>query len=504
MKRLVYLLSLCLIMATFILVTFTSCNKAQKGFNSLLIELADNDATIDANDWMKLKGYLVDHKTKLSSFFSNREIDIEKVKSYIIDFFSNRRPPKTICFFGINGGSKYLTVKFYLERSGSTYGYDTPQCSGDFKAAIVSLLNNLPGNNGGNTDFIVNDNIYIYPKSYREFIIDKNIFETTKGLGNPSYTDFNRIFSSLLSDTKNNEIAILVTDMIYSVKEMQGVSPQKIFNEEEGMANAVFSKHVKDKTVLVIQMKGDYVGEYYPYNSGKKGIPYKGKRPYYFVIVGNNSDIQRLSSDSQYSSFIDFSKMGGFSHVLSFNSTGTNTPYYTISLEDPNTLGKFKCDRNGSKTINSLKDIDPDRESGAFQFTVAVDLKGILADKEYLLDKNNYEISSEDKVTIQQIRKITSADITPNNRDNLSLATHFIVLRINNFTHKQVLHLRLKNILPPWVAQTSSDDDLNVHVPDFPNTTFGFKYMMNGIYKAYSNYSGGNVYYFDLQIDLNK
>ena len=132
-----------------------------------------------------------------------------------------------------------LRVNFYLERSGSMTPYDSPRGDGSFKAAFVSMLNSVPGD--ANRLYIVNDSIYRYPKGIRQFISDDNIFASSKGIGDPSYTDFQRIFQAILENTEKNEISVLFTDMIYSVKTMEGTNPRKIFSDATGMISSVFN-----------------------------------------------------------------------------------------------------------------------------------------------------------------------------------------------------------------------------------------------------------------------
>lgn len=488
-------------------ISLSSCsNRSKKEFNKMLIECADQDQKIDASDWTKLKQFIINNKNNLSEFYNGDDINVEKVKDYIKKFFEGRRPPKEVSIYGISGVDAYLTIKFYLERSGSTYGYDTPQTRGDFKGSIVQLLNSLPGNKSKNADFIVNDGIYKYPKSYEEFISDPNIFETTKGIGDPHYTDFCKILTTLLKETKDNEISILVSDFIYSTKETQVVSAQKVFSEETAMCNTVFVPHVKDKSVVVLQIMGSYYGEYYPYD-GSKGFAYGGQRPYYFIIIGNRSDIQRLTTDNQYAKFANFYSLHGFQHSLLFAQSNFYEPYYTISLGNPQSIGSFRVDRSNRSekgVVHSIDDISPDRNSGKVQFIVAVNLKDVLADEEYKTDKNNFKVESDDPFVISQIRKINPSDILPSNKESLAKATHFIILTTNKFTHTQTLHIKLINSLPSWVEKSSSEDDRNVKSSNFSSTTFGLKYIINGIYNAYRSQNDEMPYYFDLKIDLAK
>ena len=278
-----------------------SCgNKHKKELNKLLLELADTDKTIDNGDWTTIENYLDSQKTNFRDFYDGDKIDVNAVKEYISYFFEHRRPSKKIIFIGV-GNNAYLKVNFFLERSGSMTPYDSHDGDGSFKAAIVQMLNNLPGNNNDNKIYVVNNSINAYPQGFSKFIADNNIFEATKDIGDPSYTDFSKIFDAILNKTGKDELSILVTDMIYSTKSMNGINPQKVFAEAQGMTNAVFKDAVKKKSMLIIKMRGSYNGPYYSYNSPSSGKIYQGHRPYYIVIVGSNDNIARLTTDSGYS-----------------------------------------------------------------------------------------------------------------------------------------------------------------------------------------------------------
>ena len=163
---------------------------------------------------------------------------------------NGRRPSVDVSFVGV-GKEQNVKVNFYLERSGSMIPYDDVNGNGNFKAAIVQLLNNLPGDVNNNKIYVVNSTINEYPEGFSKFLTDTNIFEATKNIGDPSYTNFSEIFKTLLNNTKSNELSILVSDMIYSTKEMSVVNPEKIFNEIKGMTHAVFNNIVKTKSMLI-------------------------------------------------------------------------------------------------------------------------------------------------------------------------------------------------------------------------------------------------------------
>lgn len=487
-----------------IFVLVTSCkDNHTKEFNRLLLELADNDQTIDRDDWVEIEKYLDSQKANFRFLFDDDNISIQGVKEYIQDFFERRRPSKEIQFVGI-GGKEYMNVNFYLERSGSMTPYDSPNGDGSFKAAIVQMLNNLPGNNEDNKIYVVNSSINAYPDGFSKFISDTNIFEATKGIGDPSYTDFGAIFTQLLDKTGEDELSILVSDMIYSTKDMIGINPQKVFAEAQGMANAVFKKQVQNKAMLIVKMNGSFSGPYYCYNSPKGGKSYTGRRPYYIVVVGSNQNIVRLTKDKNYLPFSNFSELKGYENMYLFETDDVYKPYYSFMLSNPDIRGRFAPEHGKDTQIKDLTDMEVDRNSGDIRLALAVDLSGMLIDKDYLTDVKNYQIDSDDKLEIKEIREINKNDITPAEKKYIGSATHIFILGMNEIKNDQHVEIKLLNNLPSWIEETSSDDDTNVGIGNFSQTTFGLKYLMQGIYNSYKKNSKQNPYYFELEMNLKK
>lgn len=480
---------------------FAGCGgNSKKELNHLLLELADGDQLIDGGDWARLEAFLDEQKANFREFYKDGELDVDEVKEYVDDFFGGRRPAKEIQFAV---GKTALNVNFYLERSGSMVPYDAANGDGSFKAAIVKMLNNLPGDNADHHIYVVNSEINEYPQGFQKFINDPNIFEATKGIGDASSTDFGAIFEQLLNKTGQDELSILVTDMIYSTKNMAGVNPQKVFAEAQGMTNAVFKSQVKDKGMLIVKMNGTYSGPYYPYNS-TGGQSYTGRRPYYIVIVGSNQNIARLTRDAGYASFCKFSELKGYENMYLFETDDVYKPYYSLLLESDVIRGRFRACHGQGDQIKDIENLEVDRNSGDLRLALAVDLGGMLIDEQYLTDVKNYQVKADDKLEIKEIRPIAQSDVTPAERKHLGKATHIFVLESEGIKHGQEVEIRLMNRLPEWVDDSSSDDDTNVGGAGFASTTFGLKYLLQGIYDSYRKNSKGEPYYFELEMEFKR
>lgn len=392
-----------------------------------------------------------------------------------------------------------IKFKFFLERSGSMIPYDARTTSGDFKAAISKLLNNIPDNNDpSNMFYVVNDAVYLYNSSYKDFIQSKDIFADTNNMGDPRYTDFTCIFDSLLSHTGENELSILVSDLIYSTKDMANVSNEKILNEANALTRSVFKGHA-DKMVLIIKMNADFDGTYYTFQSPSKGIKYHGNRPYYFVIVANPTVIHRIFLDPQYKDFINFASLQGYENYYCFSKTDQQVDY-SVLLTNPRNQGRIGAVK-GQTLIHEIEKIKPDRD-GIVTITIALDLSKIIVPDSILLNKNNYDISSLSGFNIKTIEKIPDSE-----RDDklrfIPNATHYITLSTNNNISYETTSISLKNKLPQWVEKSNCDDDTNLDDRYFKETTFAFKYLMKGIYEAY--YGTTDVpSFFSIELTINK
>lgn len=445
----------------------TSCgNRAKKEFDKTLIELAGTDQEIDAGEWEQIVDYLDRNKSHFKDLVRGGKVDESAVREYISDFFENRRPPKEIKFACAR--DKQLSFKIYVEQSESMRPYDSPDGDGSFRSAIMALQNSLPG----------------------DVRVEK--------IGEKGYTDFRQIFDNILNKTVDERISILVTDMIYSARDMKGVNPQKVFNEVREMIGSVFKDEVKKKSMLVVRMMGSYNGLYYSYDNSKHN--FSGRRPYYIIIVGSNDNIVRLTNDNTLRSFARMQELSGYDNMCLFTTDDIYEPYCSFVTANKDIRGRFRPEPGQGYEIRSLENIEPDSNSGDIQLVLAVDLGHIFADQSYLTDKGNYMIESEDDIKIKEIRKVEKGDLTPSQKKYLASATHLFILSAPEITHGQDVNLKLINHLPAWVERGSTDSDLQ---PD-SHSTFALRHLLGGIYDSYKRNAEGMPTYFELELKLSK
>lgn len=443
------------------------CGKSHKrDFNHLLVELAGEDRLIDGADWDKIEKYLDREKSHFADLYKDGCIDAEATKEYIADFFANRRPATKVRFTGI--GESQMAFHFYIERSGSMLAYDSPKGDGSFRAAIMALRNALPGNS------------------------------QVDSIGEKGYTDFRQIFDNILNKTGEGDVSILVTDLIYSVRDMQGVNPQKVFAEMQEMINSVFKDEVKHKSMLVVRMNGSYNGTYYAFDNSVHR--FDGNRPYYIIIVGSNDNIAQLASSPDFRTFSNLESLRGYDGMCLFTADDIYEPYASFLLSGRDIRGRFKPEHGQGDQILRLESVKPDRDSGDIQLALAVDLSHMFIDSRYLTDKSNYRLESDGDIKIKEIRQIQKADITPAEKKYIGSATHLFILTAKNIGRNDDVKLSLLNRLPQWASTGSTDNDLR---PD-NHSTFGLRYLMQGIYDSYARNAEDNPEYFEIEIKLDR
>jgi hypothetical protein len=445
----------------------TGCgNRAKKEFDKTLIELAGKDQTIDSKDWKQIADYLDRNKANFKNFVKDGKMDAAAVREYITEFFENRRPPKEVKFVGV--GDEKLSFHIYLERSESMLPYDSPDGDGSFRAAVMALQNSLPG----------------------DAKVDR--------IGEKGYTDFRQIFDNILNKTGDDQVSILVTDMIYSVKDMRGVNPQKVFNEVREMIGSVFKDEVKKKSMLVVRMNGSYNGPYYAYDNSVHR--FSGRRPYYIIIVGSNDNMVRLTHDASLRTFAKMEELNGYDNMCLFTADDVYEPYCSFLTNNKDIRGRFRPESKQGYEIRSLEKIETDKNSGDIQLVLAVDLGRMFIDYRYLTDKANYVVEADDDIKIKEIRKIEKADEIPTQKKYLGTATHLFVLSATNISHGQDVKLKLLNRMPDWVESCSTDNDLT---PD-SRSTFALRYLLGGIYDSYKRNAEETPAYFELELKLDK
>ena len=480
MRRLVVWLVCCVFVTG--LMSCGGHGKLDKAIRSVLVS---GDTTRAAYD--SLCSLVTDNPGKYSDMMTPEgKVDHKKMSELIADIGSHLRPPMhwdTRPYGGVDD----LSLTIYFERSGSMVPYDQRGGGGQLKKVVNDLINHFPA--GSKVDInIVNDGIYPYQHTVDEFLKDRDIYQSTAGIGDAAFTDFQLIFNKILEAQRPGNVSVLVSDLIYSPKDTHGVSLDKIFNEENSLATRVFAKY-KGKSVVVQQFMGDYSGNYYPYNGSS--FNYNGKRPFYLVIIADADAMDQLAQDKRYSGVLDAPTVR---NSYRFNQ-GTSEVQCRVLPEWKDNAGRFRV-KHGDGIV--LGKCQGDRQTGKLCFSMAADLSGLMKDDALLTNADNYEVKSIDGYALS-IQPIDQSMVTANNKEYLEGMTHILTLVGDFKSPRDEVRISLRNELPDWVRQSSCDNDTSTG-GSFATTTLGLEQLLGGMFDAMK----GGSSYFDVTIRLQR
>ena len=435
--------------------------KLEKAVRSVMV---NGDTTRAAYD--SLCSIVTDNPGKYEDLLTpDGKVDHKKMAEFIENIGSHLRPPMhwdTRPYGGVDD----LSLTVYFERSGSMVPYDQRGGGGQLKKVVNDLINHFPA--GSKVDInIVNDGIYPYQHTVDEFLKDRDIYQSTAGIGDAAYTDFQLIFNKILEAQRPGNVSVLVSDLIYSPKDTHGVSLEKIFNEENSLATRAFAKY-KGKSVVVQQFMGDYSGNYYPYNV-----------------------MDQLAQDKRYDGVLNTTMAR---NSYRFNQSTSEVPCRVLP-EWKDNAGRFRV-KHGDGIV--LAKCQGDRETGKLCFSMAANLGGLMKDDALLTNAANYEVQSIDGYTLT-VQPIDPSMVTANNKDYLDGMTHILTLVGDFKSPRDNIHISLRNELPDWVRQSSSDNDTSTG-GTFATTTLGLEQLLGGMFDAMK----GGSSYFDVNVQLQR
>jgi hypothetical protein len=397
--------------------------------------------------------------------------------------------------------SYIVSPRLYLERSGSMVFYDSG--NRNFVTAMRQIINRFPQYSmDKKLVYVVADRVAHWDIPFSEFLQTSNIFRETQGMVNASWTDFPAIFRDILNNTRENQVSILFSDMIYDVQTLSpAISPEGFANQAKEMTHAIFNSHGDDFGVIILKMNGDYDGIYYPPNSDQ--FQYKGNRPYYISLIGKTTALQKLMTRETYTAVREFETLPGYeaSHAM---YRMPQAPWYSILVPHGKNSRYVQPARASLQEgrIAQLENARIHDREGNFSFVVAADLSALWFDESFKTDSRNYRISSRDDFYIDEIIPLKESEISSAAMRYAGNATHLIVLRTDQLNNpRQEINIEIINEFPEWIKNTSTLEDRSSEVIGFPATTFGFEQMAMGIYNAFYQAEGNSIISFNIVLN---
>ena len=384
---------------------------------------------------------------------------------------------------------KISTSHFYFENSGSMDGY----VNGHFDIQVVlrELLFAIESKSNNQKFYFFNTQPHPQGNSINDFL--KKL--TTAGIkvGNRSTSDLNSMLETVLNNTKDDDISLLVTDGIYSVNGDPATVLGKLKSASVGSYYKFKNRlDQSDVQTILIKLESRFNGYYYPAKGGNVKI--NQNRPYYVWIFGSPDRIDRVRKE------VGFTELPGYLNHAIFQAKEEESPYYSIHTSYEK-KGKFRKDRSGREggQVSSITDVEKDKRNGDFQFSIGVDLKKVTAEESYILNPTNYKLSSN-KYQIKEIVPAGNLIGKDANEIQGTPISHLIVLKTSSHPVDN-LEVSLNNKMPTWISETHTSDDSKIHGDT--KTTFGFQYLIDGISRAYQKQSSSPEY-FNISVTIKK
>lgn len=141
-------------------------------------------------------------------------------------------------------------------------------------------------------------------------------------------------------------------------------------------------------------------------------------------------------------------------------------------------------------------------DNNKLTFAVAIDLKDVPVERDYLLNIDNY-ILSDNNFIIKEIKVAEKNTINASDWVKIcdSNPTHLIVLQATG-TAIGDIKVALTKQIPAWIDSLNIIDDKDIK--SNLDKTFGFKYLVEGIAEAYQTIYPKDKNYFEFEIKMKK
>lgn len=368
-----------------------------------------------------------------------------------------------------------VQIAFYLDNSSSMKGYLNPG-NGMTITGFVDVINGIKSfynNNEADSAF------YVSAKGLKG--TDFNTFASTLTSKKTGYSDaflldefLGKIATDAVNDTAHNRIAFFITDGIPSGTNAE-IARDRNFNKnnrttlENRISSAVNKASGKNYGASVYQFNANFDGDYYDFANGRKRIS-KGVRPFYVVVLGEQSLVKKFADNADSNNIRNFSPLHSV-HMIS--PAGELAPTVSDLDTDASTADRFVIkpeDEEKTKTTVNLQfpfEQFPDymRDEAALRSAFRVTMDGVDFPAERLIFQGNsvvipvpMEINSQKKVDIDVL-----------------------------------------NTLPGWIAETTTDDDADIMSQT--DRTFFLDVLVNGLRDGVYRINTNNLAHRTFTID---
>lgn len=363
---------------------------------------------------------------------------------------------------------KCCVYNIYVENSGSMYGYVKGVT--EFEQSVYSYLSDIKISDvcSEMNLYYINSVMHKQPADVEDFIyrLEPNTFRA-KG-GNMATTDLSNIIGNILDSHGKDTVSILISDFVFSPG--SGVNADEyLLNQQIGIKNhfAYKLKSNPNLAMMIYQLSSKFEGKYYDRNNTPYNI--NQQRPFYMMIMGDSHHLKTLSQKIAKGKI----KGSGVINSYSLSRTAAKVDYGVLAMPK---IGSYNPDPASPLTSIKGAKIDRRGQNTKFMMSIGVDFSELLLDDDYLMDSDNYKISNKSFMV--------SVDKATNN----TRYTHIIKLSLNPQLanlYKGPLSVELLKKPSAWSESVTNPDDVGAQNIT-TDKTYGFKYLVGGVYDAYS------------------
>lgn len=377
---------------------------------------------------------------------------------------------------GMDSASLSMPIQMfsvYLENSGSMHGYVKGNTG--FEQFLYYYLTRVQNREMADSISLnyINDRVIPLRNHVEKFIHGIEPEDFARKGGNTGTSDIAVVLDTILERHQKDEISMFISDCIVSpgkgAKDIENYLREQRTKIENSFVSCL-KKVDGDLTVIICQLTSEFDGKFY--NKYDAGIKYKGNRPFYVWLIGNNHHIKQLLDAIPLKEIADLGADIENMYVL---MSGHKPIDYRILLSPK--WGDFRPDRKSLNPQTTICDVEKEKKGtrkGFFMFSIGVNLADLPLDDDYILDAANYDISSKDyKVTVQESQR--------------GIYSHIISLSSQIVTRGTV-YITLTNQFPQWAIDKTDTIGENLVKDQAEDKTFGLKYLVEGCYNAFKKH----------------
>lgn len=365
-------------------------------------------------------------------------------------------------------------LSVYLENSGSMHGYVKGNTG--FEQFLFYYLTQIQNHELADSICLnyVNSQVISLGNDVERFIHRIEPVDFANKGGNTGTSDIAVILDMILSRHHEEDISMFISDCIISPGRQATDIENYLIEQRTKIENSFvrcLKKTNSDLVVTICQLTSSFDGKFY--NKRDDRILYKGNRPFYIWLIGNNQHIKQLLSTIPLKEIKDYG--AAVENISVLLSTQRKIDYGILLMPR---RGYYKPDNvNPKTTICNIKTESKGANEGDFMFSFGANLGDLPLDDEYLLDVSNYEVSN--KGYQMSIKKVKNGKYS-----------HIISLSsLSPIPQRGDIRITLKNQFPQWAIERTDTIGENLVNDQAEGKTYGFRYLVEGCYNAFKSQS---------------